>query len=75
MSQLKRSRRKQSEEERGGEREAERKGTGMCGEIRRRDRCITPYLCSRAVTLSVELLYNQMNHLPLPSNPPPHPLT
>lgn len=72
MSQLKRSQRKRVRKtEAGKERE---RGTGICA-----SKCsdgldaLLLIFGAKAVTLSVEFLYNQINHLPSPSSLPLNP--
>lgn len=64
MSQLKRSQQKASEEDRSRVRENE-KGVQVCA-CKRRHRLDVLLLIFVAVTLSVEFLYDQINHLPSP---------
>ena len=45
------------------QRERQKKGTGKSEETQRWDRYITFYLCSKALTLSVERLHHQIHPL------------
>lgn len=74
MSQLKRSQQKASEEDRS-KREKER-GVQVCASkcSDRLDALLLIFVAT-AVTLSVEFLYNQINHLPSPSSLPTQSVT
>lgn len=75
MSQLKRSQQKASEEDRSRERENERRVQVCASECSDRLDALLLIFVATAVTLSVEFLYNQINHLPSPSSLPTQSLT